>query len=124
MDKFHALAEPTRRKIIEMLAREGELSATEICNKFQVSPSAISQHLKVLREANLVQMEKRAQQRIYRINPDAMLEVEDWVRQLTLLWERRFDALDRVLEEEKQKLNPTLKGNSSQEGNTGKGETK
>ena len=117
MDKFHALAEPTRRKIIEMLAREGELSATEICEKFQVSPSAISQHLKVLREASLVKMEKRAQQRIYRINPDAMLELEDWVRQLTLLWNQRFDALDRVLEEEKRK------SSQSQMGNTGKGET-
>ena len=117
MDKFHALAEPTRRKIIEMLAREGGLSATEICEKFQVSPSAISQHLKVLREASLVQMEKRAQQRIYRINPDAMLELQDWVRQLTMLWNQRFDALDRVLEEEKRK------SSQSQLGNTGKGET-
>jgi DNA-binding transcriptional ArsR family regulator len=61
MDKFHALAESTRRKIIEMLAREGALTATEICEEFQVSPSAISQHLKILREANLVRMEKRAQ---------------------------------------------------------------
>ena len=107
MDKFHALAEPTRRKIIEMLAREGALTATEIYEKFQVSPSAISQHLKVLREASLVKMEKRAQQRIYRINPDAMLELEDWVRQLTLLWNLRFDALDRVLVEEKRKLQGT-----------------
>lgn len=123
MDKFHALAEPTRRKIIEMLAREGALTATEICEKFQVSPSAISQHLKILREANLVKMEKRAQQRIYHINPDAMLELEDWVRQLTLLWERRLDALDRVLAEEKRKLIQSQMGITPQEGNTGKGET-
>ena len=65
MDKFSALADPTRRHILEMLARRGQLSATEISDKFQVSPSAISQHLKVLREANLVQMEKRVQQRLY-----------------------------------------------------------
>jgi DNA-binding transcriptional ArsR family regulator len=105
MDKFHALAEPTRRKIIELLARHGELPATAICDEFQVSPQAISQHLKVLREAGLVRIEKRAQQRIYRINPEAMLEIEDWARQIKELWNQRFDALDRLLEVEKRKLN-------------------
>jgi DNA-binding transcriptional ArsR family regulator len=70
-------------------------------DRFDVSPSAISQHLKVLREAKLVLMEKRAQQRLYRINPQAMLEVEDWARQMTRLWQQRFDALEAVLKEEK-----------------------
>jgi DNA-binding transcriptional ArsR family regulator len=102
MDKFYALAEPTRRKILEMLAKEGHLSATEISDQFDVSPSAISQHLKVLREAGLVQMEKRAQQRLYRINPDAMLEVEGWARHMTQLWQR-FEALDALLKAEKLK---------------------
>lgn len=103
MDKYTALADPTRRKIIELLARTGQLSATEISDQFPVSPQAISQHLKVLREAKLVQVEKRAQQRIYRINPGAMLELEDWARQLRQLWNQRFDALDEVLEAEKRK---------------------
>ena len=105
VDKFYALAEPTRRKIIELLASAGELSATEICAKFSVSPQAISQHLKVLREAGLVQVEKRAQQRIYRINPGAMHELEDWARNLTELWNQSFEALDALLQVEKQKLN-------------------
>jgi DNA-binding transcriptional ArsR family regulator len=104
MDKFHALAEPTRRKIIELLARNGELSATAICDEFQVSPQAISQHLKVLREAGLVRIEKRAQQRIYRINPEALHEMEDWARQITEQWSQRFEVLDRLLEVEKRKL--------------------
>ena len=103
MDKFDALAEPTRRRILEILARDGQLSATEICDQFDVSPSAISQHLKVLREAKLVQMEKRAQQRLYRINPDAMLEVEGWARHMTQLWQQRLDALGAVLKAEKLK---------------------
>jgi DNA-binding transcriptional ArsR family regulator len=103
MDMFSALADPTRRKIIEMLAQEGELPATEISDRFPVTPQAISQHLKVLRKATLVQVEKRAQQRIYRINPKAMLELEDWARQLRQLWNQRFDAFDRVLAEEKRK---------------------
>ena len=104
MDKFHALADPTRRKIIENLAKYGQLSATEISDQFPVSPQAISQHLKILREASWVQVEKRAQQRIYRIDPQATLELEDWARQLRLLWSQRFDALDQVLETEKRRL--------------------
>jgi DNA-binding transcriptional ArsR family regulator len=103
MDLFSALSDPTRRKIIETLARNGQLPATEISDQFSISPQAISQHLKVLRKANLVRVEKRAQQRIYRINPEAMLELEEWARQLRQLWDQRFDALDQLIEEEKRK---------------------
>lgn len=103
MDLFSALSDPTRRKIIETLARNGQLPATEISVQFSISPQAISQHLKVLRTANLVRVEKRAQQRIYRINPEAMLELEEWARQLRQLWSQRFDALDQLIEEEKRK---------------------
>ncbi len=105
MDKFGALSDPTRRSIVEMLARKGALSATDISQQFQISPPAISQHLKILREANVIQMEKRAQQRIYRINPQAMLELEGWARQLVELWNQRFDALEALIEVEKQKSN-------------------
>lgn len=103
MDKFSALADPTRRSILEMLASRGELSAAEIGAQFSMSPPAISQHLKVLREANLVQMEKRTQQHIFRIDPEGMLELDDWVKKLTQLWNQRFDALDILLAEEQKK---------------------
>jgi DNA-binding transcriptional ArsR family regulator len=103
MDKFSALADPTRRDIIEMLAKHGALTATHICEQFQVSPPAISQHLKVLREAELVQMEKRAQQRIYQLNPEALLELEGWARRMTQLWNERFEALDGLIAVEKAK---------------------
>ena len=88
---------------MELLASSGQLTATEISGKFEMTPPAISQHLKILREANLVQMEKHAQQRIYRINPDAMLELEGWAKQLTDLWSQRLDALDELLQAEKKK---------------------
>ena len=103
MDMFSALADPTRRKIIEILAANGQLSATDICEKFPISPPAISQHLKILREAQLVHMEKRAQQRIYQLNPQAMLALHDCTQQITRLWNQRFDALEKLLEEEKKK---------------------
>ncbi len=107
MDIFTALAEPTRRSIVEMLARSGPLSATEISEQFPVSPPAISQHLKVLREAKVVLMEKRAQQHMYRLNPDALFELEGWASHMTHLWNQRFDALDMVLEAEKKNVEKT-----------------
>ena len=76
MDVFFALADPTRRSIVELLAMRGQLSASDISNKFPTSASAISQHLKILRQSGLVDMEKRAQQRLYQINPDAVTELD------------------------------------------------
>ena len=103
MDMYVALADPTRRHILELLATYGELSATAIYEQFPVSPQAISQHLKVLREAHLVEMEKRAQQHVYRLNPEALSEFETWVKHMQQRWEERFSALDTVLEREKKK---------------------
>jgi DNA-binding transcriptional ArsR family regulator len=103
MDMFVALADPTRRNILELLASRGELSATAIYEQFPVSPQAISQHLKVLREANLVEMEKRAQKHLYRINPQALSQFEAWVNNMQRMWSERFDALDAVIEKEKLK---------------------
>jgi len=103
VDGFSALGDPTRRKILEMLAARGELSAGEIYAKFPISHPAISQHLKVLRQAGLVEVEKRAQQRLYRINPEALAEMEGWLQQTTKLWTERFERLDAVLEREKRR---------------------
>lgn len=103
MDIFYALSEPRRRDIVEMLAIQGQLSATDISKKFKVTASAISQHLKVLLEAKLVKVEKRAQLRIYQINPAKIHELEKWAKEMTTLWEERYERLDGVLEQEKSK---------------------
>ena len=107
MDMFVALADPTRRNILELLAASGELTATAIYEQFSVSPQAVSQHLKVLREAKLVVMEKRAQKHVYRLNPQTLSEFEAWVQQMQQRWSERFDALDKVLESEKKKGDTT-----------------
>ncbi|GHO70393.1 transcriptional regulator [Ktedonobacter sp. SOSP1-52] len=104
MDIFVALSDPTRRAILEILASRGELTATEIYEHFSVSPQAISQHLKVLREAKLVVMEKRAQKHLYRLNPQTLSQFETWAQQMRQRWEERFSALDTLLEREKQKF--------------------
>ncbi|MGB3214814.1 MAG: metalloregulator ArsR/SmtB family transcription factor [Alphaproteobacteria bacterium] len=102
MDKFAALADPTRRRIMEMLAANHALSASDISKNFSSTPSAISQHLKVLREAELVQMEKRAQQRIYSINASEIEEMEQWLSRMRKFWNDRFDALENLLKADKK----------------------
>jgi DNA-binding transcriptional ArsR family regulator len=98
MDMFSALSVPTRRNILEILATSGKLSATEISQNFSISAPAISQHLKVLIESNLLTVEKHAQQRIYRINPEKITEVQQWAANTVDLWEQRLDTLNEVLE--------------------------
>src|ERR1700730_16168588 len=113
IDMFVALSDPTRRAILEILASRGELPATDIYEHFSVSPQAISQHLKVLREARLVVMEKHAQKHLYRLNQETLSQFEAWVQQTRQRWEERFSALDTVLEREKQKLVKDEQGRAS-----------
>lgn len=84
MDIFYALGDPSRRRIIELLARSGRSCPMEICKKFKISPQAISQHLKVLREARLIEQERSGQHRYYKLNPKAVAELEKWVENLLI----------------------------------------
>jgi DNA-binding transcriptional ArsR family regulator len=99
MDTFSALATPVRRRILELLATSGQLSAGEICEHFKITPSAISQHLKVLLEARLVRFEKQGQMRLYAVEPGPMLELARWAVQMG----QRYDRLDALLQAEKAK---------------------
>ncbi|MEG9862761.1 MAG: metalloregulator ArsR/SmtB family transcription factor [Parvularculales bacterium] len=100
MDKFATLADPNRRSILEMLARKGQLSVKDINDGFDISAPAVSQHLKVLREADLISVEKQAQQRIYSINTKGIDEVWAWLNMMRQYWNERFDALDTLLIED------------------------
>ena len=106
---FTALSDPTRFQIIEMLAKNGHMPVSQIGQCFNISPPAISQHLKVLKSANLVQVEVKAQQRIYSLNPEGISQIEDWVSKMKQVWEARFDALDALLKEEVEKTNDVKK---------------
>jgi DNA-binding transcriptional ArsR family regulator len=103
MDAFTALAEPTRRHILQLLAANGKMPATEIYRRFKATPPAISQHLKVLKEANLVGVHKKAQQRIYYITPEPMKELEKWIKQFSARIGKQYSKLDALLEQEKAK---------------------
>ena len=81
MDAFEALADPTRRRILEMLS-ERELAAGDIARRFDMTPPAVSQHLKILRNANLVRTRKDAQRRMYALEPHGLAELEHWLTRI------------------------------------------
>ncbi|HEV2644586.1 MAG TPA: metalloregulator ArsR/SmtB family transcription factor [Candidatus Elarobacter sp.] len=78
MQAFAALGDPTRQRIVEMLAVR-ELSSGEIARRFDMTPPAVSQHLKLLREAGLVQVRRDAQRRIYALDPTGLAELDTWL---------------------------------------------
>ena len=98
MDTFIALADPTRRQIIESLAT-GETSFGELADKFEMSRPAVSQHLKVLRDAGIVTARADAQRRIYRLSDNSLDEVEAWIGKVREFWTQRLDRLEQVLAE-------------------------
>ena len=106
---LNALADPTRQRIVEMLA-ERELSAGAIADRFDMSPPAISQHLKVLKDANLVRVRADAQRRIYALDPAGFDELEQWMTRIRRYWRGRLDALERVLNEEDRKSRKAKSG--------------
>jgi DNA-binding transcriptional ArsR family regulator len=98
MDTFTALADPTRRHIVESLAA-GETSFGELADKFEMSRPAVSQHLKVLREAGIVESRADAQRRIYRLSDDGLDELEAWIGKVRNFWQQSLGTLERLLEE-------------------------
>jgi DNA-binding transcriptional ArsR family regulator len=96
MNAFAALADPTRLRIVEMLAA-GERGAGEIAAQFAMSGPAVSQHLKVLREAGLITVRPEAQRRIYTLDPQGFEALEEWLRRIRRFWGGRLDELERQL---------------------------
>ena len=96
MQSFTALADPTRRQIVEMLAA-GELTSGEIGRQFEVSAPAISQHLKVLKEARLVTARVDGQRRIYALDAAGIGEIDAWLKNIRNFWRGRLDELERQL---------------------------
>ena len=99
MDVFEALADPTRRTIVELLARR-ERSSGELAGHFELSQPAVSKHLRVLREAGVVDVRRVAQRRIYRLDPATLGRAEDWIARHRRFWEQRLDALQAHVAQE------------------------
>ena len=99
MQSLLAIADPTRRRIVELLAVR-ERTAGELVDEFDLSAPAISQHLKVLREAGLVTVRAEGQSRVQVLNPDGLGDLEDWLEKTRSVWSHRLDALERELRAE------------------------
>jgi DNA-binding transcriptional ArsR family regulator len=95
---FGALADPTRRAILERLAA-GEATVGELGAPFAISQPAISKHLKVLESAGLVRRHRRGTANLSRLQPEALREADDWLERYRAAWEERFERLDEVLDE-------------------------
>ena len=95
---FAVLAEPTRRTILDLL-RDGERPVGELVDRLRLSQPAVSKHLRVLREAGLVDVRSDAQRRLYRLRPEPLAEVDAWLAPYRRLWKRSLDALEKHLEE-------------------------
>ena len=94
---FEVLAEPNRRRILDLLRVE-ERPVGELVRELEVSQPAVSKHLRVLREAGLVTVRPEAQRRVYRVAPEPLKEIDEWLAPYRRLWSKRLDRLERHLD--------------------------
>ncbi len=99
MTPFEAIAEPTRRAILDLL-RRGELPAGDLVAATGLSQPGVSKHLKLLREAGLVSVRPDGQRRLYRLEPQKLAELDSWITPFRAFWANRLDALAEHLERE------------------------
>src|SRR5438105_94817 len=95
---FHVLAEPNRRRILDLL-REEERPARELVDALAVSQPAVSKHLRILREAGLVEVRPDAQRRLYRVRAEPLRAIDEWLEPYRLMWAARLDDLERHLDD-------------------------
>ncbi len=101
-DAFNAIAEPRRREILDFLV-DGERSVGELVALLGLVQPQVSKHLRVLREVGAVEVRSEGRERLYRVNGPALKPIHDWVKRYERAWTERFQALDIVLEDLKQK---------------------
>jgi DNA-binding transcriptional ArsR family regulator len=98
MTVFEVLAEPRRREILDLLC-EGERTVGEIVDRIPISQPGVSKHLRVLRDAGLVDSRTDAQRRVYAVRAEPLSEIDRWLEPYRRRWAKRLDALEQHLEE-------------------------
>jgi DNA-binding transcriptional ArsR family regulator len=101
-DVFQAIADPTRRAIITLIAVQA-MTPNAVAEHFPSSRQAVSKHMKILTECQLLKQEQTGREIYYSLNAKKMKEVSDWLKRFEQLWEDRFDQLDKVLKNTKTK---------------------
>jgi DNA-binding transcriptional ArsR family regulator len=102
------IAEPTRRRILDAV-REAECSVTDLVEQVGMHQPGVSRHLKVLRDAGLVEVRRDAQRRMYRLRPEPLMELDAWLEPYRAEWAGRLDALERHLGRTAKKITPSAK---------------
>lgn len=105
------IAEPTRRRILDAV-RDGERSVGELVDEIGMHQPGVSRHLKVLRDAGLVEVRRDAQRRLYRLRPGPLMELDEWLEPFRREWANRLDALEQHLERSTEPIRPTTKDSS------------
>jgi DNA-binding transcriptional ArsR family regulator len=95
-DVFQAIADPTRRAILVLIATQA-LTPNALADEFDMTRQAVSKHIKILNECELLEQEKVGREIYYQLKVDKMKEVDKWLGQFRKIWEKRFDQLDKVL---------------------------
>jgi len=103
-DVFQAIADPTRRAIITLIALQA-MTPNAIAEHFDSSRQAVSKHIKILTECQLLEQQEMGREIYYTFNPKKMKEVDKWLEQFRTMWESRFTKLDKVLNQIKSKQN-------------------
>lgn len=96
-DVFQAIADPTRRAILSLIVLQA-MTPNAIAEHFDSSRQAVSKHIKILTECELVNQQQQGREIYYHFNPQKMKEVADWLSPFQQLWETRFDQLDNLLQ--------------------------
>jgi len=109
---FHSLSDPTRRALLDLLRKGGPLPAGKIAESFPVSRPAISKHLRVLRQADLVHEHRRGRHRFYQINPQPLRAVDMWLNDYRVFWETRLRELKAYVESQPVPRSPESKHRS------------
>jgi DNA-binding transcriptional ArsR family regulator len=108
VETFAALAEPNRFRIVELL-RGGPRTVNDIGARLDLNQPQVSKHLRVLKEARLVEVEPRAQQRVYALRAQPLRELSDWLDRYRKVWDARHSALDDLLNELEPKEGPHVR---------------
>jgi DNA-binding transcriptional ArsR family regulator len=101
VDVFQALADPTRRRIVEAL-RDGEQQVGEVVEKAGIHQSGVSRHLRILLQSGFVSMRPDGQRHLYALKPEPFRELHDWLGQYRKLWEARLDRFEAALEKKQR----------------------
>jgi DNA-binding transcriptional ArsR family regulator len=100
-DVFKAIADPTRREVLRLLA-ESERPISEITSHFSMSRTAVTKHLNILTEAELISGRKEGREKIYQLHPEPLTEVKQWLSYYERFWENKLSMLKHLVEDEKK----------------------